>query len=172
MTDTAMKAAERQADGRAGMYLAFVLADEEYGLEILKVREIIQMCKITPVPRTPDYVKGVINLRGKVIPILDLRLKFNMPETEHTEQTCIIVVDVDGLETGVIVDQVSEVLDIPADDIDDTPAFGTDLDTEFILGIGKAQGKVSILLDIAKVVGTGDGAAGLRRAVEDAGQEE
>jgi purine-binding chemotaxis protein CheW len=141
---------------QAGKYLTFVLANEEYGLEILKVREIIGLMDITAVPRTPAFVKGVINLRGKVIPVVDLRLKFNMPEAERTDQTCIIVVDVGQIEMGIIVDKVSEVLDIEAGEIEDTPSFGVDLNTDFILGIGKAGGKVTILLDINKVLTTED----------------
>ena len=141
-----------QQDQRAGKYLTFVLAEEEYGLEILKVREIIGLMEITAVPRTPHHIKGVINLRGKVIPVIDLRLKFEMTEAEHTEETCVIVVDVSGVEMGILVDKVSEVQDIVAGDIDDAPSFGTDVNTEFILGMGKAQDKVTILLDISKVL--------------------
>ena len=137
---------------RAGKYLTFVLADEEYGLEILKVREIIGLMDITVVPRTPGFIKGVINLRGKVIPVIDLRLKFTMAEAARTDETCIIVVDVGSVEMGIIVDKVSEVLDIEAEEIEDTPSFGVDLDTDFILGIGKAGGKVTILLDIDRVL--------------------
>jgi purine-binding chemotaxis protein CheW len=140
----------------AGKYLTFQLADEEYGLEILKVREIIGMMEITHVPKTPEFIKGVINLRGKVIPVMDLRLKFMMPEAEVTDETCVIVVDVGNVETGVIVDRVSEVLDIADTDIEAAPSFGSAVDTEFILGMGKAAGKVTILLDIGKVVATSD----------------
>ena len=141
---------------RAGKYLTFVLAEEEYGLEILKVREIIGMMEITSVPRTPEYVKGVINLRGKVIPVVELRLKFGIEEAERTEETCIIVVDVGEVEMGIIVDKVSEVLNIKADEIEDTPEFGTNVNTDFILGMGKTEGRVSILLDISKVLGEED----------------
>jgi purine-binding chemotaxis protein CheW len=148
--DVAVTAGTRA--GRAGKYLTFVLAEETYGLEILKVREIIGLMDITAVPKTPSFVKGVINLRGKVIPVIDLRLKFAMPAGQVTEETCIIVVDVGQVEMGILVDQVSEVLNIAAADIEDTPSFGTNVDTSFILGIGKAAGKVSILLDIAKVL--------------------
>ena len=137
---------------RAGKHLTFMLGQETYGLEILKVREIIGVMAITAVPRTPDYVKGVINLRGKVIPVVDLRLKFGMEEAKHTEETCIIVVNVGNLEVGIIVDKVSEVLNIASQDIEDTPSFGTGVDTDFILGMGKANGRVTILLDIAKVL--------------------
>ncbi len=138
---------------RAGKYLTFVIADEEYGLEILKVREIIGIMDITAVPKTPDFVKGVINLRGKVIPVIDLRLKFSMEEAQRTEETCIIVVSVNELEVGIIVDKVSEVQDISGQDIEDSPEFGAQVDTEFILGMGKTEGRVTILLDIAKVLG-------------------
>ncbi len=135
-----------------GKYLTFELASEEYGLEILKVREIMGMMPITAVPRTPNDVKGVINLRGKVIPVIDLRLKFDIEEIETTEETCVIVVDVNSLEMGIIVDKVSEVLDIPSEDIENSPSFGSSVNTNFILGMGKTEERVSILLDITKVL--------------------
>jgi purine-binding chemotaxis protein CheW len=155
MAETTVATADRVRQ-RAGKYLTFVLAGEEYGLEILKVREIIGMMDITAVPRTPDFVRGVINLRGKVIPIMDLRLKFGMDGAEQTEQTCIIVVAVNGIEMGVVVDKVSEVLDIAAKEIEDAPSFGVTVDTDFILGMGKSRGKVTILLDIGKVLTTAE----------------
>jgi purine-binding chemotaxis protein CheW len=147
---------ERGESTRAGKYLTFALAEEEYGLEILKVREIISMSEITSMPKTPEYVKGVINLRGKVIPVIDLRLKFAMDEAPYTDETCIIVVDVNGVEMGIIVDHVSEVLDIAAGDIEDAPEFGASVNIDFILGMGKAEGRVTILLDISRVIGTED----------------
>ena len=147
------------ADRRAGKYLTFVLSGEEYGLEILKVREINGMMPITAVPRMPDYVNGVINLRGRVIPVIDLRLKFGMCKAEYTAESCIIVVDVQGNLMGVIVDQVSEVLDIRGEDIEDAPNIGVSVDTDFILGMGKAKGTVKILLDIDKVLSDADYAA-------------
>jgi len=137
---------------RAGQYLTFVLADEEYGLEILKVREIMSFMDITAVPRMPAYIKGVINLRGKVVPVVDLRLKVGMPEARRTDQTCIIVVDIGHVEMGIIVDRVSEVLDIAPEDIEDTPSFGAEVNTDYILGMGKTEGKVTILLDIRKLL--------------------
>jgi purine-binding chemotaxis protein CheW len=143
-----------------GKYLTFKLAEEEYGLEILKVREINGLMDITAVPRTPAFVKGVINLRGKVIPVVDLRLKFGMSSVESTEQTCIIVVDVGGIEMGIVVDQVSEVLNIPSGEIEPPPSFGVSVDTDFILGMGKANNRVTILLDISKVL-TGEEMAGM-----------
>ena len=136
--------------------MTFALDGEEYGLEILKVREIISMCEITSVPRTPQFVKGVINLRGKVIPVIDLRLKFAMAEAEQTEETCIIVISLGALETGILVDKVSEVLDISDGDIDQTPQFGVNVNTEFIRGMGKTGKRVTILLDIEKVLTTED----------------
>ena len=139
-----------------GKYLTFSLDREEYGIGILKIKEIIGMMEITPVPKTPDFVKGVINLRGKVIPVIDLRLRFGMSEDDYTERTCIIVVEVEGqigtILMGIVVDAVSEVMNIKGEDIEQTPNFGTKLNTEYILGMAKTDGKVRILLDIDKVL--------------------
>ncbi len=141
---------------KTGKYLTFTLENEEYGIGILKVKEIIGMMPITSVPRTPEFVKGVINLRGKVIPVLDLRLKFDMGEIPYTDRTCIIVVEIDSdsatVLIGIVVDAVSEVLNIKESDIEDTPTFGTSLNTEYILGMAKMEGGVKILLDIDKVL--------------------
>ena len=141
---------------REGKYLTFSLADEEYGIGILMIREIIGMMPITAVPQTPDFVKGVINLRGKVIPVVDLRLRFGMDEIDYTERTCIIVVEIAGQagtrQMGIVVDAVSEVLNIKADEIEDTPTFGTKLDMDYILGMAKMEGGVKILLDIDRVL--------------------
>lgn len=136
---------------QGGKYLTFCLAGEEYGVEILKVREIIGLMDITAVPQMPHYMKGVINLRGKVIPVVDLRLKFEMPPAEYTEQTCTIVVDVGNL-MGIIVDTVQEVLDIETSQIDPPPPLGISVDTSFILGMGKVKDQVKILLDIDHVL--------------------
>jgi purine-binding chemotaxis protein CheW len=148
---------------KEGKYLTFALASEEYGLEILKVREIIGYMDITAVPQTPDHVKGVINLRGQVIPVVDLRAKFGMDTTDVTEQTCIIVVEISQgdhkFDTGIVVDRVQEVLDIAAGDIEDAPQFGTSVNTDFILGMGKIDETVKILLDIDKVLSCDDIAA-------------
>lgn len=145
---------------REGKYLTFTLAEEEYGIGILKIKEIIGMMPITSVPRTPPFVKGVINLRGKVIPVIDLRLRFNMPAMEYTERTCIIVVEISGESSkvviGIVVDSVSEVLNIKASDIENTPTFGTRLDTDYILGMAKIDKGVKILLDIDRVLGTAE----------------
>ena len=134
-----------------GKYLTFKLADEEYGVEILKVREINGVMDITSVPQMPAFMKGVINLRGKVIPVIDLRLKFGLPEIEHTEQTCIIVVDV-GRNLGIIVDTVSEVMDIHSENIEPPPSMGVAVQRNFILGMGKIGDEVKILLDIDNVL--------------------
>lgn len=155
---TRMDTRVNQMADREGKYLTFALGKEEYGLEILKVREIIGMLEITGVPQTPDYIKGVINLRGRVIPVIDLRLKFGLEAAAYNERTCIIVVDVKGgegtIQMGIVVDSVSEVLNILAEDIEPTPTFGTRLDTEYILGIAKVKGRVLILLDIDRVLTT------------------
>jgi purine-binding chemotaxis protein CheW len=134
-----------------GKYLTFLLDEEEYGVEILKVREIIGLMDITSVPQTPDFVEGVINLRGKVIPVVDLRSKFGLARAEYNDQTCIIVVDV-GMMMGIIVDTVNEVHDIPTASIEPAPDFGAAVDTSFILGMGKVKDDVKILLDIDKVL--------------------
>lgn len=143
---------------REGKYLTFSLADEQYGIGILKVKEIIGMMPITTVPRTAGFVKGVINLRGKVIPVVDLRLKFGIEGIAYTERTCIIVVEIAGTSgpvlIGIVVDAVSEVLSIKGTDIEDTPSFGTKLDTDYILGMAKMEGGVKILLEIDKVLST------------------
>ncbi len=142
---------------REGKYLTFSLAGEEYGIVILKVKEIIGMMPITPVPKTPHYVKGVINLRGKVIPVADLRLKFDMEEMAYSERTCIIVVEIKegagNILMGIVVASVSEVLTIKSGEIEDTPAFGAKMDTDYILGMAKTAEGVKILLDIDKVFG-------------------
>ncbi len=145
-------AEKKDISSYAGKFLTFALGNEEYGIEIIKAREIIGLMEITTVPQTPDYMKGVINLRGKVIPIIDLRLKFAMPEVEHTRETCIIVVEVGSAQVGIIVDGVSEVTDIKGEDIEDVPNFKQEIDTNFIMGLGKTKQKIIILLDIEKVL--------------------
>ena len=135
-----------------GKFLTFFLAEEEYGLEILKVQEIMGLLPVTPVPRTPPFIRGVINLRGKVIPVVDLRSKFGMVAVEETDETCIIVVEVQGLQMGIVVDRVSEVLDIAGLDIEPPPSFGTQVDTGYILGIGKTEERIRVLLDIDLVL--------------------
>ena len=148
-------------EARAGKYLTFQLGGEVYGLEILKVQEIIGIMNVTRVPKTPGYVRGVINLRGKVISIIDLRLKFDMANQEATEKTCIIIVQAALCEDqkvimGIIVDEVSEVLNVESDQIEPTPSFGATVQTDFILGMGKIGQKVLTMLDIDKVLSFGD----------------
>jgi purine-binding chemotaxis protein CheW len=154
---------DRQADSvfdpaaLAGKYLTFALSNEEYGLPVLKVREIIKMMDITVVPQVPRHVRGVINLRGKVVPVIDLRLAFGFEEQAYTERTCIIVVEIALSRTrammGVIVDHVSEVLSITADEIERTPDFGERVDTSYMQGVAKVRGTVKILLDLDRVLG-------------------
>ncbi len=136
----------------AGKYLTFRLANEEYGLEILKVQEIISLLDVTHIPQVPDFVRGVINLRGKIIPIMDLRLKFGLPSKEDCDRTSIIVVGLSlsdsNLTMGIVVDEVSEVKDITEDQIEAPPSFGSRVNTDFILGMGKVDKSVLTLLDI------------------------
>jgi purine-binding chemotaxis protein CheW len=155
-TSTQMEQVNKALLEKEGKYLTFALGPEEYGLEILKVREIIGYMEITAVPQTPSHVKGVINLRGQVIPVIDLRSKFGMETAEITEESCIIVVEISqgnrNFQTGIVVDHVQEVLDIDGQDIEDTPQFGSSFNADFILGMGKVGDSVKILLDIDKVL--------------------
>lgn len=141
----------------AGKHLTFVLGKECYGVPVLKVREIIRHCDITPVPQMPAHIKGVINLRGKIIPVADLRLKFQLAKAETTDLTCIVVVQVTGADRtptvmGLIVDAVEEVTNITAADIEPTPDFGGVVESDYILGMAKIKGTVKTLLDIDRVV--------------------
>jgi purine-binding chemotaxis protein CheW len=155
-TKTFDQAVKAMAD-REGKYLTFSLAGEEYGIGILKIKEIVGMMAITTVPRTPDYVKGVVNLRGKVIPVADLRLRFGMEEATYTDRTCIIVIEIyrgsGNVLMGIVVDSVSEVLNIKNSEIEDAPVFGAAMDTSYILGLAKINQRVKILLDIDRVFG-------------------
>jgi len=141
---------------KGGKFLTFLMANEKYGLEILKVREIIGMMDVTSVPTTPSFVRGVINLRGKVIPVIDLRLKFGIEAKEDMQKTCIIVVHLvrpaQEMTMGIIVDEVSDVLDISQDQIEPPPSFGANIRTDFILGMGKVDQKVVTMLDIDRVL--------------------
>ncbi len=166
LAETMDQAVKAMAD-KEGKYLTFSLADEEYGISILKIKEIIGMMPITTVPQTPEFVKGVINLRGKVIPVIDLRLRFGMDSIDYTERTCIIVVEIDGsagiVQIGIVVDAVCEVLNVNDGDVEETPTFGAKLNTDYILGMAKMEGGVKILLDIDQVL-SGDEVALLERA--------
>lgn len=145
---------------RAGKYLIFRLGLEEFGVRVMKVREIMGIQDVTPVPHTPVFVKGVINLRGKVIPVIDLRLKFGLPPEEYTARTCIIVVRTqmgdDELMMGIVVDEVAEVLNLMSTDIEDTPDFGPGVVTPYLLGMAKVKDKVKILLDIDQVLNSNE----------------
>ena len=148
------------ADARAGKYLTFQLATEEFGIRVLKVREIMGIQEITAVPQTPAHIKGVINLRGKVVPVVDLRLKFGVAAADYTQRTCIIVTQVQGesgpVMMGIVVDGVSEVLNLTGAEIEDTPDFGEEISGSYLLGMAKVKGKVKILLDIDRVLSTQD----------------
>ena len=163
MTDNTTEKASETAGTQTsvgGKYLTFSLEGEEYGLEILKVQEIMKMVDVTKMPRAPEFIRGVINLRGKVIPVVDLRLKFEMEKLENTNKTCIIVMQVvsgdSAVTMGIIVDEVSEVLDIVANEIEPAPTLGTQVDISFIQGIAKTKGSVKILLNIDKALSDKD----------------
>ena len=147
-------------DARAGKYLTFQLANEEFGIRVLKVREIMGLQEITAVPQTPAHIKGVINLRGKVVPVVDLRLKFGVAAAEYTQRTCIIVTQIQSetgpVMMGIVVDGVSEVLNLTGAEIEDTPDFGEEFSGGYLLGMAKVKGKVKILLDIDRVLSTQD----------------
>ena len=140
----------------AGKYLTIGLGTEAYGIPVLRVREIIRLQKITPVPQMPDYVKGVINLRGRVIPIVDLRVKFGVA-AEFADRTCIVVVQVQlaadqTVPMGLIVDRVEEVANLSAAEIEPAPDFGAKLSTEYMLGLAKGKGQVKTLLNLDRVI--------------------
>jgi purine-binding chemotaxis protein CheW len=139
-----------------GKFLTFFLDQEEYGIEILKVREIIGLLPVTHVPQSPYYVRGVINLRGQVIPVADLRVKFDMPEVKPTDETCIIVVHTAGNQLGLIVDKVSEVRNILSEEVVDTPSLGHEVNTEYVMGLGKTEERVILLLDISRIFPASD----------------
>jgi purine-binding chemotaxis protein CheW len=145
-----------QTDSRTGKYLTFQLANEEFGIRVLKVREIMGLQEITAVPQTPAHIKGVINLRGKVVPVIDLRLKFGIPAADYNQRTCIIVTQIQGesgaILMGIVVDGVSEVLNLTGGEIEDTPDFGEQIAGQYLLGMAKVKGKVKILLDIDRVL--------------------
>ena len=140
----------------SGKYLTFFLGSEEYGIAFLKVREIIGIVPVTPVPGTPVYMQGVINLRGKIIPVVDLRAKFGMPTQAASRETCIIVVRRQDLELGIVVDAVSEVRDVSGSETEAMLDLGGEISAEYFLGISKADGKVRLLLDIDRILSTED----------------
>jgi purine-binding chemotaxis protein CheW len=161
MSTTVAESTTQATRNLAGKYLTFELGHESYGIAVLKIREIIRLTNITPVPQMPNYIKGVINLRGKIIPVVDLRLKFGLEKAETTERTCIVVVHVELADggsklMGLVVDGVEEVTNFAATDIEETPDFGTQIDTDYLLGMAKIKGVVKTLLDIDKVLSSGD----------------
>ena len=156
MSSVPVPAPAAATNKQAGKYLTVVLDNEAYGLNVLKIREIIRMQKITPVPQMPAFVKGVINLRGRVIPIVDLRVKFGL-KAEFAERTCIVVVQAklaneQMVQMGLIVDSVEEVVNLSAQEIEPVPEFGTRIDTTYLLGMAKIKDQVKTLLDIDRVV--------------------
>jgi purine-binding chemotaxis protein CheW len=157
MSTRPSEGASTEARPLAGKHLTFTLHRESYGIDVLKVREIIRLTTITAVPQMPPYVRGVINLRGKIIPVMDLRLRFGFPKAPGTDQTCIIVVQVklpDGKTTpmGLVVDGVEEVINLVASDIEETPDFGGQISTDYIVGMAKVHGAVKTLLDVDRVM--------------------
>lgn len=161
----------------AGKYLTFSLGDERYGLEILRVQEIVGLLPVTRVPRLPDHVAGVVNLRGRVIPVVDLRVAFGLKDTEVNDRTCIVVANLvraDGSEVtmGALVDEVSDVVDLTEADLEATPEFGTEVDTTFIKGVGRLGERVVLLLDIDKVLTVNEIDAVERAGAADEGMEE
>jgi purine-binding chemotaxis protein CheW len=137
----------------AGKYLTFYLGSEEYGLPILQVQEIVGLLPVTPVPQTPAHVLGVVNLRGQVIPVVDLRARFGLPAVASTPQTCIVFVEAGGQRVGTVVDRVNEVLAIGAADVEPPPALGSSVDTSYLRGLAKSSGHVRLLLDVDRVLG-------------------
>ncbi len=151
-------AKEKEVDSQSnvdidgGKFLTFFLGEEEYAIEILKVQEIIGLMTITPVPKMPDYIRGVLNLRGKIVPVMNLRTRFGLEEIEDTDETCIIVIQNKEYLMGILVDKVSEVVDIATSEIEDVPSVGTGEQSEYLAGIGKAEDSVKMLLEVDKVL--------------------
>jgi len=150
--DTSENFMEEEEDTQKDRYLTFRIANEEYGIEIMHVLEIIGLYKITPIPEAPEFVKGVINLRGKVIPVLDVRLRFGMESKVYDERTCTIVVKMKGITVGLIVDTINEVIQIPGKDVDEPTSFSQSAKSMFIMGMGKIGESVKILLDVDKLL--------------------
>lgn len=154
---TATPTTSRVAASLAGKYLTFVLGEESYGIAVLKIREIIRLPDITAVPQMPSHIRGVINLRGKIIPVVDLRARFGLPHADPTDRTCVIVMQVasssgSSVPMGLVVDDVEEVINLAADDIQETPDFGSHVETDYLLGMAKIKGVVKTLLDFDRVV--------------------
>ena len=154
MSETAISTTTKENGSKleGGKYLTFFLGKEEYAIEILKVMEIIGLMAITPVPSMPHYIRGVLNLRGKIIPVMDLRSRFGFESVEDTEETCIIVVQESNFRMGVVVDKVSEVADIEDSQIEEVPSFGAQVSDDYLAGIGKINESVKLLLDVSRVL--------------------
>lgn len=155
MEDTAVRGVEAesaQVSIEGGKFLSFFLGSEEYAIEILKVQEIIGLMPITPVPKMPHYIRGVLNLRGKIVPVMNLRSRFDLPAIEDTEETCVIVVQEEQYLMGVLVDKVSEVADIKTENIEDVPSFGIQGNSDYLAGIGKVKESVKMIIDVHKVL--------------------
>jgi len=144
--------ADTEVELEGGKFLTFFLGEEEYAIEILKVQEIIGLMKITPVPKMPDYIRGVLNLRGKIVPVMNLRTRFGLEEIEDTDETCIIVIQHDEYLMGVLVDKVSEVVDIGTSDIEEVPSLGAGEQSEYLSGIGKVDDSVKMIVEVHKVL--------------------
>ena len=157
--EVAGKAGKGESVCKTSKFLTFSLDNETYGLEVLKVKEIVGIVDITAVPNAPPYVKGVMNLRGRIIPVVDLRLKFGFPEKEYSGRTCIIVVESEQAKgkalTGLVVDAVAEVTNISDGDVEKTPDFGEGFESDLVMGLAKARGTVVIMLDIGRVLAAG-----------------
>ncbi|MCC5914096.1 MAG: purine-binding chemotaxis protein CheW [Balneolaceae bacterium] len=156
MEDTAVKEevknTEDQHQIKGGKFLSFFLGKEEYAIEILKVQEIIGLMPITPVPRMPEYIRGVLNLRGKIVPVMNLRSRFGLQMVEDTDETCIIVVQEKQYLMGIVVDKVSEVADIQTEQIEEVPSLGAGRQSDYLSGIGKAKESVKMIMDVEKVL--------------------
>lgn len=138
----------------AGEYLTFLLGSEEYGLEILKVQEIRGYDAVTQIANTPDFIKGVVNLRGKIVPIVDLRIKFNLGKVEYTEFTVVIILSLNHRVIGIVVDGVSDVMALNEEQIRDVPSLVTNIDTQYIIGLASVEEKMLILVDIEQLMGS------------------
>lgn len=135
-----------------GKFLTFFLDREEYAIEILKVMEIIGLMSITPVPSMPGYIRGILNLRGKIIPVMDIRSRFGLPGVDDTAETCIIILQQDQFQMGIVVDKVSEVAELGDTEIDDIPSFGAGITNDYLAGIGKVENTVKLILDVSRVL--------------------
>jgi purine-binding chemotaxis protein CheW len=151
-TETVANTLSNKAKVAAGEYLTFVLGDEQYGLEILKVQEIRGYDTVTQIANTPDFIKGVVNLRGKIVPIVDLRIKFHLGKVEYNEFTVVIILNLGGRVVGIVVDGVSDVMALKEDQIRDVPSLVTSIDTKYIVGLATVESQMLILVDIEQLM--------------------